>query len=231
MDVETTNIRCEPPVTACPSPQQVHERYLEYLKSRAFTPILSRIAGRPWGHIIKAALAAVVIVTVPISLYHAYKMLTHAKRRRKEMIEVAKLAKPITTYPLMVNSVLNSVPGSIAPGMVIGSFQPRARQDEEYWQELTMKLAFFDPDDAQTPEEKQAARWLNDENYVESKRLLLPKTLTDGCEVYAFHVRIVGDFLPGRVAGAEIPCVAVPGPIGAIQPIPWWIAQGASPPA
>jgi len=218
-------------MTTRPSPQQIHERYLEYLNSPAFTPILRRIAGRAWGHTIMAAVTAMGVVTVPISLHHAYKMLTHARRRRKEMIEVAKLARPIITYPLMVNSVLNSTPGSIAPGMVIGSFQPRARQDAEYWLELATKLSFFDPEDARTPEEERAARWLNDQTYVESRRLLLPMSLTDGCEVYAFHLRIVGDFLPGRVAAAEIPCVAVPGPVGAIQPIPWWIAQGANPPA
>ncbi len=202
-------------------------RYVDYLGSRRFDPVLVKVAGRPWGHIVMALLTVSTVVLVPVAACHGVKMLTHRKRRRKAMI-----AKPIQTYPLMVNRALTSVPGSVAPGMVIGSFQPRLAQNDEYWGDLMMKLALLDADDLETPEEKGAARWLADETYVESRRLRLPPSLTGGHEVYAFHLKIVGDhFRGGLVDGPSIPCVAAPGPVGAIQHVPWWIALGDAPSA
>ena len=214
-----------------PSDAKIQEEYLRLLQSAAFRPTLRKLAGRPWYDIVMAVVTAMTTIGIPISLYHLYRILTHKKRVRKGLIAVARVARPITTYPLMVNSDLTSVPGTVAPGMVIGSFQPRARQDAEYWLDLAIKLSFLTPEDVQTPEEKAAVKWLADQRYVESRRLRLPMSLTDGCEVYAFHVMLAGDYFPGGVFNAaEIPCVAVPGPVGAIQAVPWWIARGERPP-
>jgi hypothetical protein len=219
-------------MTPPPSDAKIHEDYLRFLESRAFDPMLRKLAGSPWYDIVMGAVTAASIVGVPFALYHAYRILTYRKRVRQGLIAVARTARPINTYIKMVNNSLLKVPGSIAPGMVIGSFQPKARQDGEYWLNLMVKLAFLSPDDVETPEEKAAARWLSNENYVASRRLRLPMSLTDGCEVYAFLVMIPGDYFPnGVVATAEIPCVATPGPAGAIQVVPWWVARGEPRPA
>ncbi|WP_165243504.1 hypothetical protein [Paludisphaera soli] len=220
------------PMNPRPSDAKILEDYLRFLESTAFKPTLRKLAGRPWYHIVMGVISAATTIGIPIALYHLYRILTHKKRVRKGLIAVAKAARPITTHPLMVNSALTSVPGTVAPGMVIGSFQPRARQDAEYWLDLAVKLSFLSPEVVETPEEKAAARWLSDEGYVESRRLCLPMSLTDGCEVFAFHVMIPGDYFTGGLFKAgELPCVAVPGPVGAIQAIPWWIARGERPPA
>jgi hypothetical protein len=217
---------------AHPGDEKIVERYIDYLGSRRFNPVLVKVAGRPWGHIIMALITAMTTVGIPIALYHGVKITTHRKRRRKAMVAAARVAKPIQTHPLMVNNKLTSTPGVVAPGMVIGSFRPRLAQDDEYWLDLAMKLSFLDADSLESPEEKEAARWLADEAYVESRRIRLPPGLTGGQEVYAFHLLIVGDHLrDGLIDGEPIPCVAAPGPVGAIQHIPWWVARGEPAPA
>lgn len=215
-----------------PGDEGIVQRYVEYLGSRRFDPVLARVAGRPWGHVVMALVTAATTVGIPIAVYHGVKMTTHRKRRRKAMSAAARVAKPIRTYPLMVNRKLTSTPGAVAPGMVIGSFRPHPAQDGEYWLDLAIKLSLLDADSLESREEKEAAKWLADEGYVESRRLRLPTSLTDGHEVYAFHLMIVGDHLRGGVIDGEpIPCVAVPGLVGAIQHTPWWIDGGEAPPA
>ncbi len=132
----------------------------------------------------------------------------------------------------MVNTLLTRKPGTIAPGLVIGSFKPRVAQDEEYWIDLLAKLTFLDPNSMETAEERGALAWMQDERYVESRRLRLPRSLTGGHEVYAFHVKLLGDYFRGGIVdGEDFHCMAVPGEVGAIQHIPWWIAEGQSTPA
>lgn len=209
------------------SDEKIVTDYLEYLDSRRFKPILQKLAGTPYFDVFVTLIAAASGVGAPFAVYHGWKVLNHRKRRRKAMIAVARAARPIKTYPVMVNTLLTKTPGAIAPGLVIGSFKPRAAQDEEYWLDLMVKFALIDPDAVETPEEKRAIAWLQDERYVESRRLRLPRSLTGGHEVYAFSVMLMGDhFRGGIVDGHDIHCVAVPGDVGAIQHIPWWIAEG-----
>ena len=210
---------------ARPSDEKIIGRYVEYLKSRKFNPVLQKIAGTPYGRVIVTLIAAMTGVGAPIAVVQGWKVLTHRRRWRKSMIAVAEAGRPIMTFPLMVNSALTRFPGAVAPGTVIGSFESKPELKMEYWKDLALKLMFLDPESVETPEEKQAARWLQDERYVESRRLRLPTSLTGGHEVYAFHLKVVGDYFPSGLADLPmIPCVAVPGDVGAIQQIPWWIA-------
>lgn len=215
-----------------PSDEKIVERYLEYLSSRKFNPVLKKLAGTPYGHVFVTFVSAMSGVGAPFAVYHGWKVLTHRKRRRREMIAVAKAARPIKTYPVMVNTLLTRTLGTIAPGLVIGSFKPRVAQDDEYWLDLMAKFAFLDPNSMETAEEKGAVAWMQDERYVESRRLRLPRSLTGGHDVYAFSVMLVGDhFRGGIVDGHDIHCMAVPGEVGAIQHMPWWIAEGQPAPA
>jgi hypothetical protein len=225
-------VRAEPPqpeasftMELCPNDQKIVDRYLEYLNSRQFKPVLQKVAGTPYGRVILVLIAALSGVGAPIAVYQGWKVLTHRSRWRKSMIAVARSGRPIMTFPLMVNTALTRFPGTVAPGLVIGSFESNPEQTTEYWLNLAQKLTLLDPESVEAPEEKQALRWLQHQTYIESRRLRLPASLTGGHAVYAFHLKLVGDyFSSGLLDTPMIPCIAVPGAFGAIQQIPWWIA-------
>jgi hypothetical protein len=208
-----------------PKDEKIVERYLEYLNSSKFNPVLQKLAGTPYGRVLLTLIAAASGIGAPIAVIQGWKVLTHRGRWRKSMIAAARSGRPIMTFPLMVNSALTRMPGAVAPGMVIGSFESNPEQTTEYWMNLAQKLMVLAPQSVESPEEKQAVQWLNDESYVESRRIRLPTSLTGGYVVYAFHLKLVGDYFPsGLVDIPMIPCIAVPGDFGAIQQLPWWIA-------
>lgn len=206
---------------------EILKRYVDYLESAEFTPTLKRLTSPPAWRYLAAFVAFMTTIGIPIAIYQVYKIATHRKRRRKEILDVARRSRPLVTYPLMVNRDLLTRPGSIAPGLVVGSFDPKANETVEFMATLAEKVAWLGLGEAQTPDERQAAELMEDEAFVPSRRRRLPGGLTGGREVYAFDLMILGDYLPsGTVEVPMIPCVAEPGPAGEIHMIPFWVATG-----
>jgi len=215
-----------------PVEQEIHQRFVQYLESKDFNPFLKRLERPPLWRYLVAFLTFMTTVGIPITLYQIYKILTHRGRRRRELIAWAKGARPLMTYGLMVNSQLRSRPGTIAPGLVIGSFDPEANVTAEFMVDLAERIFDLSLADPTTPEEQAAHALMSDEVYVPGRRRLLPMALTQGREVYAFDLIIVGDYQPnGIVEAPMIPCLADPGPEGEIRMIPWWIVTREPAPA
>jgi hypothetical protein len=191
-----------------PTSSQILNRYISYLRSPEFMPALKRLAPPPWWTYI-VALLTFMTIGLPITLYQIFRIVTHRRRCRREMIEVAERSVPVMTYPLMVNHSLREQPGSIAPGSVIGSFDPKANETVEFLATLAERIALIGPGDATTPDEQVAERMMADEVYVPFRRRRLPLGMTGGREVYAFDLMILGDYFPsGTVEVPMIPCVS-----------------------
>lgn len=214
-----------------PIESEVRERYLRYLESPDFTPVLKRLERPPIWRYVAAFLAFMTTVGIPFTLYQVYRILTHRKRRRRELIAWAEDAVPLMTYGLMHNTALGSRPGTIAPGLVIGSFDPKANATAGFMTDLAGKILELSLDEPTTPEARQVHELMSDMIYVPDRRRLLPKTLTQGREVYSFDLMMVGDYQPGGTIEVPLfPCMADPGPEGEIRMIPWWVATGESAP-
>jgi|GEM_PF-5304578 len=106
-----------------PHDMKIVDRYLEYLNSHEFNPVLQKLAGTPYGRVVMALMAAASGIGAPIAVIQGWKILTHRSRWRKSMIAVASAGRPKMTFPLMVNSALTRFPGTVAPGTVVANPQ------------------------------------------------------------------------------------------------------------
>jgi hypothetical protein len=215
-----------------PVESEIRQRFVQFLESKEFKPFLKRLERPPIWRYVAGFLAFMTTVGIPFTLYQAYRILTHRKRRRRELIAWAKGAVPVMTYGLMHNTALGSRPGVVAPGLVIGSFDPEANVTTEYMVDLAEKIFELSLAEPTTPEERQIHELMSDMAYVEDRRRLLPRGLTGGREVYAFDLMMVGDYQPNGVVETPLfPCLADPGPEGEIRMIPWWVVTGEPAPA
>lgn len=215
-----------------PIEREVRERYVRYLESPEFGPFLKKLERPPVWRYVAAFLAFMTTVGIPFTLYQVYRIATHRKRRRRELIAWARDAVPLMTYGLMHNTALGSRPGVVAPGLVIGSFEPEANATTEFMVDLAGKIFSLSLEEPSTPVHRQVDDLMSDMMYVPDRRRLLPKELTDGREVYAFDLMMVGDYQPtGTVEMPLFPCLADPGPEGEIRMIPWWVVAGEPAPS
>jgi hypothetical protein len=213
------------------SHQRILAKYLQWANSPA-----GRAALMPRPPVIPYVLAGVLCLTVvaaPVGIGLAIGTALRRSRHRRQYSDFLQLAarcRPITAYPLMVNRAALRTPGAVAPGLVIGSFDPRA--DHTFMSEIGLRIfAASGLDDG-----SMLSTLMDDERFVRHRRRLLPLDQTDQIPVFAFDLMITGNHLPaGKVEGI-IPCLADPEskPIpnspdtyqGAIFTIPWQI--GAS---
>jgi hypothetical protein len=162
-----------------PTTTQILSRYIAFLRSPEFKPALTRLAP-PWWRYIVALLTFMTTIEFPITIYQIFRIVTHRRRCRREMSEVAKRSVPVMTYPLMVNHSLREQPGSIAPGLVIVSFDPKANETVEFLATLAERIALIGLGDATTPDEQETERMMADEVYVPFRRRRLPLGMTSG---------------------------------------------------
>ncbi len=203
---------------------EIRTKYLAYLNSPQFDRYLTPLAGRPYWRLALAVAACMTTIGIPIGIVQLYRYLRRGSALRKAMNQAAARSVPLITYPLMVNSQLLRTPGTIAPGLVVGSFDPEANTSVSFMTDVVHRVYEIELAGAKTPQEAEVERMMANVAYWQSRRRRLPPELTEGREVYAFDLMIVGDFLPsGLVTIPMIPCLAEPGPAGQIQMIPWWV--------
>jgi hypothetical protein len=103
----------------------------------------------------------------------------------------------------------------------MGSFEPRWRRSVASIKPLMDAILNAQADHIETREETEIAELHRDLAYNPHRRRLMPHTLTDGRDVFAFDLLVVSDFLPhGTYQIGAIPCLAEPGPAGQIVMIP-----------
>lgn len=99
------------------------------------------------------------------------------------------------------------------PGLVLISPDKATSQDEELMTDLAeriMDLKGEDPDDLDDKAERKIAELMLDETYIEGRRDKLPKSFTQGKEVYLAHIYIYRDHLPGKkLKRRRIPCAVI----------------------
>lgn len=206
----------------------IRDRYLAYLRSRKFNPILKRFRRPPVGRYVIAFLALMTTIGIPITIYQLVRIFRSHGDLRKSWIALVERSIPITTLPLMFNSSLGRQPGMNAPALVIGSFEHDLRHDSELLNEIVERVYLIELEGAKDDDERAIERLMADEEFQPGRRRLLPDRLTDGHQVYAFDLPVIGDFLPaGWRDHPLIPCMVEPGPEGQLLPIPWWVAEEA----
>ncbi len=209
---------------------EIRRRFIAFVQSPGFQPYLKRLSGRPYARMFLAFVSFLTTIGIPVAIYQVFRILGHRKAYRKHLVEVAGRSIPLTAYPLMVNNSIGDEPGAVAPGLVIGSFDPKVGDDLESMSDLALKILSPESEPGVSPADSEFAEALmEDIAYQPHRRRLLPLSLTGGREVYAFDLMIVSDFLPGgRISGARLPCLAEPGPTGEIHLVPASILASAT---
>jgi len=154
--------------------------------------------------------------------------LTNRKRKRirQELIAAAERSVPVMAYPIMVNQMLLTRKGAVAPALTIASFEPDVKNDE--MAEIVGKLRMIAFAEASYESKRAVLKMLKDEEYTPGRRRAIPDDLTGGRRVYAFDLMMFGDYLPTDTLKVPlVPCLAEPGESGTIQMVPWWIVARA----
>ncbi len=124
----------------------------------------------------------------------------------------AQRTVPIWTYVAMANTQLMERPHTIAPALVIGTFDPVVGADGKAMLDMSIALSVSD--------DPALEAIMADEAFNEHRRRLLPASLTGTTEVFAFDLMINSDWLPGGDMNVAIPCMAEPGSQGIITMLP-----------
>lgn len=149
-----------------------------------------------------------------------------SKRIRRELIAAAERSIPVLAYPVLANRALLRQRSTVAPALVIATFEADATTGE--MAELAMRMTTVELQDVSEESIAAVTRMFDDERYSEGRRRALPEDLTGGRRVYAFDLMMFGDYLPTETLEIPlVPCVAEPGESGIIQMVPWWIVARA----
>lgn len=148
-----------------------------------------------------------------------------AKQVGESLIHIAKNAEPVFAYPLMCDSALMEGETSVAPALVLISFDKKINATTAFLGKLVGKISELADSGAPTAEAGFAAGLFADEKYRFGHRILLPPSLTGGAKVYACHLQIHADNVPLPLREwfencPFLPCMATPGDEGFIEHVP-----------
>ena len=209
--------------------QSIRDAYVDYLRSREFDAVFRRLHRPPRWRYILAVPMIVSLAGVGVGLgLIASAWLTNRKRKRirQAMIAAAERSVPVMAFPLMANRALMSRKGTVAPALVIATFDADAITHE--MADLATRMLMVDPETVSRESVMAVESLFEDERYTPGRRRAVPEDVTGGRRVYAFDLMIIGDYLPTETLQFPlIPCVAEPGDAGTIQMIPWWIVDRA----
>lgn len=123
----------------------------------------------------------------------------------------------------MANSALMTRKGTIAPALVIGTFEKDVTTGE--MASLAKRMMLIELEDVSRESTLAVSNMFENVQCTPGRRRVLPEDLTGGRRVYAFDLMMIGDYLPTDTLEAPlIPSVAEPGESETIQMIPWSIA-------
>ncbi len=209
---------------------EVKKKYADFVNSREFTAFYNQVNPSPTWRLILAAITFMIIFLAPITIYQLIRYLIESRRRKKNkkaFIEAVDRMIPTFVLPVMVNHALLTRPGSVAPGLFVGSFDPDAQESFELLGTTTDAIDEIACREPKNADERKVVELLSDMEFQPSRRRLLPMSITNGKPVYAFDLQVPMDALPNGELPPFLLCMAEPGPTGQIAVVPWTIAADA----
>ena len=200
----------------------VRQTFAHFIKSPGYTPHFNRMYPKPGIRYVFALLLMFSGAGIPLAIGLVIGGVLKSRRRRQKrraLVEAAERSELLMTFVLLANNRLGQSRGVVAPGLVIGSFDPDVSLDDlaAIAGEIDAAAAGEHGDEAQ----KAINELMSDLDYREGRRRRLPEAITKGQKVDAFDLNIIGDFLPESQPPMPIlACLAEPGEGGTIQHVP-----------
>lgn len=159
----------------------------------------------------KASIAIVIGVVVVLAVILGIILTIRLNKRRDRVLDEGEHTHG---WLVQANNELFEKGDMDLPALIIISPDAKTNDDEEFMTELTediMGLKGQDPDEIDDKGEAKVAALMADETYIEGRRDKLPKSFTDGKEVYLVHFYVFRDHLPGKKLGSDprVPCAII----------------------
>lgn len=210
------------------NPAVIKERMSNYLRSPDFDEYFENLHLWPTGAWAIALIAPFTIIGLPLALTAWRRIFAGdlaTKRLRNRYRQLAATGEVILTYVVVANSALMRSKGTKAPALVVGNFS----NDRDH-SKIIEKLEVFADAALGGSDDEELTRLLGDLDYSFGRRRHIPPKFTDGVELMAFDLQIIGDHLPTRTLDlGMIPCFAEPGEKGLICMIPFKLFEDLIP--
>lgn len=216
--------------------EQTRERFLDWVKSRAFNPHLDARFKVPKWPFIAAAIAILciylfqesrlllpAIIAAGFFLFRGWRLWHTTRIERKKFRQSLHLHEPIVCSLIIGNRNLFNIKGAVAPALLIGSFGP---QDDGTVERVLAAAEVFaslygtDPL-AAPPELQEACRMVNDDTYRPDRRRQVPASIPGHNGLWLFDTMLLADDFPsGQLDSPFLACMASPGHTGTIIQLP-----------
>jgi hypothetical protein len=207
----------------------IRQGYVQFLRSRKFDRYFRKLHRPPRWRYVFAVPMIVSLAGVGIGLgliLSAWISNRKRKRIRQEMISAAERSVPVMTYPVMANRVLMQQKGTVAPALMIATFDVDVTL--EAMTTLAKIMMMISHQDVSHESKVAVIKMFEDVDYTPGRRRIVPEDVTGGRRVYAVDLMVISDYLPTDTLKVPlIPCMAEPGDTGTIQMLPWWIVDQA----
>jgi len=212
------------------SMSEVRERYEQYVRSPLFQEQVLSALSLPRAKMAAAVILALTVIGLPAALWILYQ----ARRRRRLSVQarlstdlaLARVARPVPCYGLMLPAALRSGIRQHAPALVVGTFDHAA---ESEMPGLVRRLRELAQELPSTPEGRFVQEILADSRYDEDRRRMVPRSMCAGGPAYVFDVMLWRSGLPETLDDSPlIPCMATEGRRGKIRQIPVQLVQSAN---
>ena len=202
----------------------IKQRMSRYLKSPDFDDYFAKLHLSAPGLWATGIIAPFTVVGLPLARAAWRKIRTgdaRTKRLRNRYHQLAENGEVIFTYVIVANSDLKYREGASAPALVAANF----KDGKDDLKIMEMRDRFADAA-LGVSEDQELSGLLGDLDYTFGRRRCIPPQFTEGVEVTAFDLQIIGDYLPTRKLQIEaIPCIAEPGQTGLICMIPFKLIE------
>lgn len=202
--------------------KQLRAKLVVYFQSEEFNKYFEQLHSPGWILWPVAIIAPLTIIGWGIGRQTWKQILSGDMESRKLRERYSKLARDgdiILTYVVIANQTLKYQEGANGPALVVGNFND-GRDDGKILNMVgtLARLALGKSSDGKFEE---TSKLLSDLDYTFKRRRRIPGEIAGDAEVYAFDLKILGDFLPTKTLKIDaIPCIAEPGPNGLICAIP-----------
>lgn len=132
-----------------------------------------------------------------------YANIADARKRRY----VVENGSPAKGWLIQANMSLFEKGSMDLPALVLVSPNKRVEDDEEFMTDLAQRIMELKEVECDDEDEAFVSNLVTDELYVEGKMDRLPESFAGRHEVYAAHIFVYRDDLPGkRIRGRYLPC-------------------------
>jgi len=151
-------------------------------------------------------------------------------RQYPELLLLAENGIPVTAAINQANTILfhRGSRGGEFPCLVFFSFDPATNDNPGYLVSLAEKAFELKGKQPEDPDLQQVASIVTNERAVKYRRRRIPISFTGGPVVYAADLFVDTNRLKGKRLTPEnpvLPCIAAPGEKGALELLPWWVAE------